>query len=115
MRPDVDKDVKRQALKTLFQDPRFNVMDGLDVYIDDYSKPDPLPEGWLEKMNAMKYLGVFSEPAEGDEKAAAAGAEPLPKAVAEQALGAPAAPEPLDTAGAANLPPDVGKTVGGRD
>ncbi len=115
MRPDVDKDVKRQALKTLFQDPRFNVMDGLDVYIDDYSKPDPLPEGWLEKMNAMKYLGVFAEPAEGDEKPAAAGAEPQPKAVAEQSLGAPAPVDPVDTAGVANPPPDVGKTGADRN
>jgi hypothetical protein len=115
MKPDVDKDVKRQALKTLFQDPRFNVMDGLDVYIDDYSKPDPLPEGWLEKMNAMKYLGAFVEPAEGDEKLAPAEPEPPPKAVAEQALGAPEAVDPVDTAGVANPPPDVGKTGGNRN
>ncbi len=115
MKPDVDQDVKRQALKALFQDPRFNVMDGLDVYIDDYSKPDPLPEGWLEKMNAMKYLGAFAEPAEGDEKPASAGAEPLRKAVPEQALGASAAVDPVDTAGIANPPPDVGKTGAGRD
>jgi hypothetical protein len=115
MRPDVDKDLKREALKTLFQDPRFNVMDGLDVYIDDYSKPDPLPEGWLEKMNAMKYLGVFAGPAEGDEKPAPAGPEPPPKAVAEQALGAPEAAAPLDTAGVANPPPDVGRTGGDRN
>ena len=115
MKPDVDKDVKREALKTLFQDPRFNVMDGLDVYIDDYSKPDPLPEGWLEKMNAMKYLGVFAEPAEGEKKPAPAGAEPLPKAVAEQALGAPEAAASLDTASVTNPPPDVGKTGGDRN
>ena len=51
MRADVDPATRRQALKTLFADPQFNVMDGLDVYIDDYSKPDPLPEGWLAKMN----------------------------------------------------------------
>ena len=42
--------------KTLFQDPHYNVMDGLDTYIDDYSKPDPLPEGWLEKMNQVARL-----------------------------------------------------------
>ena len=57
MRAEVDPDVKREALKTLFRDPRHNVMDGLDVYIDDYSKPDPLPEGWLEKLNAVAHLG----------------------------------------------------------
>ena len=62
MRPQVDASLRRQALKTLFQDPRFNVMDGLDVYIDDYSKPDPLPEGWLEKMNQVARLGEYREP-----------------------------------------------------
>ena len=62
MQGDVEESIKRRALKTLFQDPRFNVMDGLDVYIDDYSKPDPLPEGWLEKMNQMARLGEYHEP-----------------------------------------------------
>ena len=62
MRPEVDEILKRRALKTLFQDPRFNVMDGLDVYIDDYSKPDPLPEGWLEKLNQVARLGDYKPP-----------------------------------------------------
>ena len=34
MRPGVDEVQKRGALKKLFSDPRFNVMDGLDTYID---------------------------------------------------------------------------------
>jgi hypothetical protein len=59
MQPDVDPALRRGALKKLFGDPRFNVMDGLDVYIDDYSKPDPLPEGWLEKMTQVARLGIF--------------------------------------------------------
>uniref|UniRef100_B1XTZ3 Uncharacterized protein n=1 Tax=Polynucleobacter necessarius subsp. necessarius (strain STIR1) TaxID=452638 RepID=B1XTZ3_POLNS len=41
MRPDVDPTVQQAALKEMFTDPHFNVMDGLDIYIDDYSKPDP--------------------------------------------------------------------------
>ena len=35
------------ALKKLFSDPHFNVMDGLDTYIDDYGKPDPIPPSML--------------------------------------------------------------------
>ncbi len=35
MKPDVDPALRREALKTLLKDPRFNVMDGLDVYIDE--------------------------------------------------------------------------------
>ena len=46
----VDETVKRAALRKLFSDPHFNVMDGLDVYIDDYSKPDPVPPGFLDKL-----------------------------------------------------------------
>lgn len=57
LRPGVDADLKRAAIKSLVRDPRFNVMDGLDVYIDDYSKPDPLPAGWLEKLNQVAWLG----------------------------------------------------------
>ena len=64
MKPDVDHGLRNQALKTLFSDPQFNVMDGLDVYIDDYSKPDPMPEGWLEKMTQVARLGVFEPPKE---------------------------------------------------
>jgi hypothetical protein len=40
---DVDPGVRNAAMKKLFSDPHFNVMDGLDVYIDDYNTPDPLP------------------------------------------------------------------------
>ena len=47
MHPRVDANLRRAALKKLFTDPHFNVMDGLDTYIDDYSKPDPLPPGML--------------------------------------------------------------------
>jgi hypothetical protein len=46
----VDETVKRAAMRKLFSDPHFNVMDGLDIYIDDYSKPDPMPEGMLAKL-----------------------------------------------------------------
>src|SRR5512140_1200625 len=33
LRPEVDESLRRTALKKLFQDPHFNVMDGLDTYI----------------------------------------------------------------------------------
>lgn len=43
LQPGVDDTIKRAALKQLFRDPRFNIMDGLDTYIDDYTKADPIP------------------------------------------------------------------------
>jgi hypothetical protein len=47
LRPEVDPKLQRAALKQLFRHPRFNVMDGLDVYIDDYTKADPIPPDML--------------------------------------------------------------------
>lgn len=50
MHAEVDQAMRRAALKKLFSDPRFNVMDGLDVYIDDYSRDDPIPPGMLAQL-----------------------------------------------------------------
>jgi len=50
MHAKVDAGIRRAALKTLFRNPRFNVMDGLDVYIDDYSIEDPLPPAVLAQL-----------------------------------------------------------------
>ena len=57
----VTPEVKNAALKKLFTDPHFNVMDGLDTYVDDYSKPDPLPAGMLRQMVQSKLLGLFDD------------------------------------------------------
>ena len=36
-------------------------MDGLDTYIDDYNKPDPLPLSMLRKMAQAQFLGLITE------------------------------------------------------
>ena len=59
VRRDVDPGVRNAALKKLFADPHYNVMDGLDIYIDDYGKPDPLPPGMLRQMVQAESLGLF--------------------------------------------------------
>lgn len=46
----VDETVRRAALKKLFSDPHFNVMDGLDIYIDDYTKPSPISPAMFEAL-----------------------------------------------------------------
>jgi hypothetical protein len=56
LRPEIDEGLKRKALKQLFRDPRFNVMDGLDVYIDDYSKPDPIPPEVVRELVQSRYI-----------------------------------------------------------
>lgn len=58
LRPEVDEMLKRAALKQLFRDPRFNVMDGLDVYIDDYTKADPIPPDILKDMLQRGFAAV---------------------------------------------------------
>jgi hypothetical protein len=72
MKPDVDPTVQQAALKKMFTDPHFNIMDGLDIYIDDYSKPDPLPPGMLERMVQSDMLNLFSKTAEASPEEVAA-------------------------------------------
>jgi hypothetical protein len=67
----VSAEVKNAALKHLFTDPHFNVMDGLDTYIGDYNTPDPLPAGMLRQMVQSKMLGLFDDEIEADPKPAA--------------------------------------------
>lgn len=61
MRPGVDDSLKCGALKKLFSDPRFNVMDGLDVYVGDYSIPDPIDPAIVRTLMQARY--IFNPPA----------------------------------------------------
>lgn len=54
--PHVPEELKRQALKKLLHNPRFNVMDGLDVYIDDYSTPSPLAPELVRGLAQARYI-----------------------------------------------------------
>jgi len=54
--PKIDEGVRRAALRKLFSDPHFNVMDGLDVYIDDYSKSDPIPAAMLASLKQAQRI-----------------------------------------------------------
>ena len=59
MKPDIDPAVQQAAMKKMFSDPHFNIMDGLDIYIDDYSKPDPIPLEMLKRMVQSDMLNIF--------------------------------------------------------
>jgi hypothetical protein len=65
----VSPEVRNSAMKKLFTDPHYNVMDRLDIYIDDYSQPDPIPESMLRQMVSAKFLNLFK--AEEEAEAAA--------------------------------------------
>lgn len=67
-RADVTPEVKNAAMKKLFSDPHFNVMDGLDTYIDDYGKPDPLPAAMARQLASARFLKLFDEEEEADKK-----------------------------------------------
>jgi hypothetical protein len=56
LKPGVDDSLRRQALRKLFGQPAFNVMDGLDVYVDDYGKPDPIAPEVVRQLVQARYL-----------------------------------------------------------
>ena len=72
MAQNVGPDVRNAAMKKLFADPHFNVMDGLDIYIDDYSKSDPIPEAMLRAMTSSKFLKLFDEEKDAEKASDAA-------------------------------------------
>ncbi len=71
----VAPEVRNAAMKKLFTDPHFNVMDGLDIYIDDYTQPDPLPAAMLKQMASAHFMGLVEEE---PEKPSAAGQAAAP-------------------------------------
>jgi len=84
----VDQAVRRSALKKLFADPHFNVMDQLDIYIDDYTKASPVSEAMLASFSHAKstLMRVVEEEAPPESPAESPAESP------PQAQAAPAAP-----------------------
>ena len=85
----VEETVKRAALGKLFHSDHFNVMDGLDVYIDDYGRPDPIPPEMLARLNQARDL-LFGDRDAVDDPAQTNAAPGLQDAAAEEQAGAPA-------------------------
>lgn len=120
LHPKVDETLRRAALKKMFSDPHFNVMDGLDVYIDDYSISDPLPASMLAELKqAQKILGWAKEtdeeaqkrramtPQQEEDARAAAEAEAAALAAQEaEALPPVAAEDPAEPLPLAQKPGD---------
>jgi hypothetical protein len=69
MHSKVEEGVKRAALKKLFSDPRFNVMDGLDTYIDDYTKAEPISEELLAQLEHARQTLLERKPEQKEETA----------------------------------------------
>ena len=95
----VAPEVKNAALKKLFSDPHYNIMDRLDVYIDDYSQPDPMPESMVRQLASVKFLGLFAQEEKAEAEAEAArqargtANNPTAQTVAQSEGAPPAVPE----------------------
>lgn len=97
MRKEVDEGTRRAALKKLFADPHFNTMDGLDVYIDDYSIPDPIPAAMLRGLAHAKDL-LFKDLPKDDAAIAAHAPEAPPQDEASESAAAKAPEPPSESA-----------------
>jgi len=88
--PGVDESVKRAAMKKLFSDPHFNVMDGLDVYIEDYNMTTPLTEADLRTMVQSKFLRLFEQDEQASKEAMANPDGAAPAQVSQSDVAGPA-------------------------
>jgi hypothetical protein len=123
MKPNVDPAVQQAAMKKLFSDPHFNIMDRLDIYIDDYSIPDPIPMEMLKRMVQSESLGLFrkfedgpggkvlaeSEEEKTREPEPTAAAEPDPAEIADASAGNVTMPQDESEVDVPN--PDLDPTV----
>lgn len=113
--------VRNAAVKKLFADPHFNVMDGLDIYIDDYTQPSPLAAADMARMVGARFLRMVEDPADPEDQAQAepgrasedaappstAGTGPAPVTSDTPAVAARTLPqEPLDDHPDLQLQPD---------
>ena len=92
MGQNVDPATRGAALKRLFSDPRYNEIDGLDVYLEDYNKADPIPPAMLRMLDQARSLGLFDDEAEDGSKAPTSAPDSPSAAAAppaDQLAGAP--------------------------
>lgn len=85
LKEEVSEALRRKALHKLFADPHFNRMDGLDIYIDDYSLPDPIPPEAMAKLKHAREWLMANEP-DAEEASRSPGGEVDGEAVREGAV-----------------------------
>lgn len=84
---EVDAETRQAALKKLFMTDHYRTMDMLDVYVDDYSKPELLPADMLAKLDHA--VALLAKPEQA--KPAPAKAENEPENQSQPTL--PSAPD----------------------
>jgi len=112
MQPKVAQHLKRAALKKLFADPHFNVIDRFEAYSEDYTQADPIPAAMLRGLNQAKgLLFPHDDPKPDDprqERALQSAADPLRNAEVE--IETPAETPPDTRSEARPLPDGFQKT-----
>lgn len=123
----VDKSVQRLAMKKLFSDPHFNVLDGLDIYMGDYNQASPVSAVMLAGLQHAE--SFFASATEVEAKAKARLDAEREKIAAEANIddhgslagdatgvdiNAPALASDIDDDGADQLAPNHDDAFGGR-
>ena len=97
MARDVDPQLRNLAMKKLFTDPHYNVMDRLDIYIDDYSTHPPLSLDVIRQMSISKTLGLFDDEEEIDATGKISTAQPHETVIPQlEQVAAPPSPVPVE-------------------
>ena len=106
MRPEVDRETRSAALKKLFMSPHYRATDGLDVYVGDYSSPEPLPAAMLAGLVHARGLLADDKPDAPIEPATLKTAVPETEASAAQAAEPAAEAQQTDPTDASAGPAD---------
>ena len=93
MRPGVDENMKRSALKKLFSDPHFENFERFEAYCEDYTKGEPIPLAMLKTLEHAKGLLFDEEKKEEkqEEESLVAGSSSKQGAVLQEPAKAPQA------------------------
>ncbi len=95
LRPGVDDNLRRAALKKLFADPHFENFERFEAYCEDYTQGEPIPLAMLKNLNHAKGL-LFDD----EEEKKDAGETPQLAAVPAEELPRPPHAAPVADAGA---------------
>lgn len=101
--PGVDGTVRRLALKKLFADPHFHTPDGLDIYMGDYTRADPIPAAMMAALHHARNVFGSAAQTQGDDPASTGRPDPADVAKTDPA-------EPAGTDPATHTPPDDADT-----
>jgi len=99
LKPGVDENLRRSALKKLFADPHFENFERFEAYCEDFTQGEPIPLAMLKTLEHAKGL-LFDDEEKKDAQAA------VEKPAAELLPGAAEKPEAQGEAQAHAPPPE---------